>query len=276
MNIGWYGSSALMSSLAVAGLMAPWKSMAMSTSSPTALRSSANLLGGVADLGRASRRSAPAAAWPGPVLKAVKPRPSSSLICLGRAGVGVDADPVARRAAEQLVDRHAQRLALDVPQGHVDAAQGAGQDRPAAIEGVAVDGLPVMHHLARVLADQVRLDLLDRPSRTVMRPALDDRLAQADDAGVGVDLQEQPARLDQEGFQSGDSEGILRATGAPLPTRSSALASARVNADRPTAAKAPASTDRRLTFSAPWCPDMGMLLLVEKGRGSSSLLLGPA
>ena len=41
-NIGWYGSSALISSLAVAGLIAPWKSMPMSTSSPPALRSSAN------------------------------------------------------------------------------------------------------------------------------------------------------------------------------------------------------------------------------------------
>ena len=42
MNIGWYGSSALISSLAIAGLIAPWKSMPMSTSSPAASRSSAN------------------------------------------------------------------------------------------------------------------------------------------------------------------------------------------------------------------------------------------
>ena len=79
--------------------------------------------------------------------------------------MGVDADPVARRAAEQLVDGHAQGLALDVPEGHVDAAQGAGQDRAAAVEGVAVDRLPVVDDLARVLADEVGLDLLDRRRR---------------------------------------------------------------------------------------------------------------
>ena len=58
----------------------------------------------------------------------------------------VDADAVARRAAEQFVDRDAERLALDVPQRHVDAAEGAGEDRAAAIEGVAVDRLPVVDH----------------------------------------------------------------------------------------------------------------------------------
>jgi hypothetical protein len=42
MNMGLCGSSALMSTLASAGLVAPWKSMAMSTSSPAALRSSPN------------------------------------------------------------------------------------------------------------------------------------------------------------------------------------------------------------------------------------------
>ena len=48
MNIGWYGSSALISSFAVAGLIAPWKSMAMSTSSPDGLAQLGELLGGVA------------------------------------------------------------------------------------------------------------------------------------------------------------------------------------------------------------------------------------
>ena len=41
-NIGWYGSSPLMSTFASAGLTLPWKSMPMSTSSPAALRSAAN------------------------------------------------------------------------------------------------------------------------------------------------------------------------------------------------------------------------------------------
>jgi hypothetical protein len=41
---------------------------------------------------------------------------------LGRAGVGVHANPPPRRPAEQLVHRHAERLALEVPQRHVDPA----------------------------------------------------------------------------------------------------------------------------------------------------------
>lgn len=41
-NIGWSGSSPRMSRFAVAGLAFPWKSMAMSMSSPAAFRSAAN------------------------------------------------------------------------------------------------------------------------------------------------------------------------------------------------------------------------------------------
>ncbi len=44
-----------------------------------------------------------------------------------RRAVGVDADLVAELAAQQFVDRHAQRLALDVPQGLLDRAD-RGED----------------------------------------------------------------------------------------------------------------------------------------------------
>ena len=47
-------------------------------------------------------------------------------------------------------------------------------------------------------------------------PALDDRLAEADDAGVGVDLQEQPARLDEEGLELGDLEAAPGIDGGVL------------------------------------------------------------
>src|SRR5438477_136451 len=66
------------------------------------------------------------------------------------------------RASQQLVDGHSQRFAFDVPQGLVDTAEGAGQDRPAPVKGMTVDGLPMVHHLPWVFANQVRLDLLDR------------------------------------------------------------------------------------------------------------------
>ena len=88
---------------------------------------------------------------------------------LRRAGVGIDAHAVARRAAEQLVNRHAQRLALDVPERLVDAAERAGENRAAAIERMPIDGLPVMRYRPRVLADEVRLDFLDRRRRTSWR-----------------------------------------------------------------------------------------------------------
>ena len=90
--------------------------------------------------------------------------------------MGVDADPLTRRPAQELVDRHAQGFPLDVPERHVDPAERAGQDRAASVERVPVNRLPVVHHLARVLAHQVGLDLLDRRGDG-QGPSLDDRLA---------------------------------------------------------------------------------------------------
>src|SRR5438445_9018835 len=78
------------------------------------------------------------------------------------AGVGVNADTLPGRATQEFVDRDAQRLAFDVPQGLIDAAERACQDRPASVKRMTVDCLPVVYHLPWVLADQVRLDLLDR------------------------------------------------------------------------------------------------------------------
>ena len=85
--------------------------------------------------------------------------------------LAVDADAVARRSAEQLIDGHAERLALDVPHRDVHGRQRARQDDVAAVEGLAVDGLPVVCGLPRVLADQIRLELLDRGDDRRMRPS---------------------------------------------------------------------------------------------------------
>ena len=77
----------------------------------------------------------------------------------------------------------------------------------AFVEGVPVDGLPVMHHPARVFADQVRRDFLDgRRNRT--GAAFQERLAQPHDAGVCMDLEKDPSRLDEESLQPGDLEGL--------------------------------------------------------------------
>ena len=56
---------------------------------------------------------------------------------------------VAHRAAQQIVHRHAQPLALDIPQRLVDADDRAGQDRPAAIEAAAIQRLPDILDLRR-------------------------------------------------------------------------------------------------------------------------------
>ena len=122
------------------------------------------------------------------------------------SGMLVHADAVAGGAAEEFVDRNAQGLAGQVPQGLLDAAQGAGEDRAAAVEGVPVHGLPVMHDPGRVLADQVGFELGDGLGAG-QGAALGDGLAQPDQAFIGVDLEEQPARLDEEGFHPGDLHG---------------------------------------------------------------------
>ncbi len=111
--------------------------------------------------------------------------------------VRIDADAFARRPAKQLVDRNAEGFAFDVPQRLIDAAEGTGQNRPAAIERVFVNRLPVMHHAARIFADEIRLDFLDS-LRTGQRAAFGDGLAQSDNARIGVDLEEQPARFHQK------------------------------------------------------------------------------
>ena len=120
-------------------------------------------------------------------------------------GIGVGRHLVAHPAAEQLVDRLAQRLADDVPERHLDRADRAVEDRPAARELVAEHVAPQPLDLERRAADHMALgELRDR--------RLDGRglpfagaLADAGDAVVGVDLREHPvapARADQVGVDS--------------------------------------------------------------------------
>ena len=100
----------------------------------------------------------------------------------------VQPDPVPRRTAQQLVHRHAQGLARQVPQRLLHPAECAGQDRPAPVESVTVHGLPVVDHPGRVLADQIGFQLR-HGLRAGLRPALQDRLAETHQALVGVHLE---------------------------------------------------------------------------------------
>ena len=123
---------------------------------------------------------------------------------LRRSRLSVDANAVARRAAEQLIDGHAERLAFDVPHRDVHGRERARQDDVAAVEGLAVDGLPVVCGLARVFADQIPVELFDR-GYDGLDAALDGPFTDTDDAGVGVHLDEDRAqRVDRDDLDPGD------------------------------------------------------------------------
>ena len=81
--------------------------------------------------------------------------------------------------AEQLIERHVQRLALDVPQRQVDGTERVQPLFAGRVEPVHEGGLPNHLCVERVLADDASGDVTNR----VRRPALTD----ARNAGVGVD-----------------------------------------------------------------------------------------
>ncbi len=67
---------------------------------------------------------------------------------------GVGPDPIAIPAAEQASDRLAGCFAENIPQGHVDAADGVGDGAAAALpEGVLVQFLADALRLQRVLSE---------------------------------------------------------------------------------------------------------------------------
>jgi hypothetical protein len=69
-------------------------------------------------------------------------------------GVAVDHDAGAAGAAQQLVERQAGDLGLDVPQRHVDGGDGRHRHRPSAPVGALVEELPDVLDLVGVAADQ--------------------------------------------------------------------------------------------------------------------------
>jgi len=74
----------------------------------------------------------------------------------GSVAVGIDG--LAALAAEKLVDRHAGALAEDVPQGHIDTADGVVEHRAVAPVGADKGRLPHVLDLRRVLAEYERLE----------------------------------------------------------------------------------------------------------------------
>ncbi|MNO95535.1 hypothetical protein D3C76_871800 [compost metagenome] len=115
----------------------------------------------------------------------------------------IHADLVPHLATQQVTDRHTQRLALDVPQRLVDTGQGAHVDRAATVEAAAIEHGPDVFDVARVFADQVVGQFFNGGSNRV-RAAFDHGLTPAGHAFVGLDLEEAPARWNDECGQFGD------------------------------------------------------------------------
>src|SRR6185503_7288878 len=94
---------------------------------------------------------------------------------------------IARLATEQLVHRNAQRLAFQVPERGVDAADRAQQDRPAAPEGALVHVLPDVFELEWIAANDELAQVFVRAEHAVI-VTTEASLADAGDAFVGFDF----------------------------------------------------------------------------------------
>ena len=115
--------------------------------------------------------------------------------------VGVEPDAVPQLAAQQVVDREAQGLPLDIPQGDVHPAQGHRRQAPRPQVGVApVVLLPQLLALKGVLAQQALAQQLDGPGAQEAAAAGGVAgFAPAVDAFIGVDAHEGPVPLEGAG-----------------------------------------------------------------------------
>ena len=105
--------------------------------------------------------------------------------------VGVNADLVPHRPAEQIVDRLFRGLAADVPQRLLDARGGAIElKRSAALRIVVESDLQDMPDLEGIASNQVAAELFDLRGDGAVAIILAVRLAPADDAGIGLDADE--------------------------------------------------------------------------------------
>ncbi len=79
---------------------------------------------------------------------------------VAEAQVGIDLDLVVRLAAQQAPHRDIEFLAPDVPQGHLDAADGSVADHPQAPERMLDHHPHRLLDIARIAADHQRLQVL--------------------------------------------------------------------------------------------------------------------
>ena len=147
-----------------------------------------------------------------PALLDVFDAPLDQLVGGVALAVGIADDLVTDGAAQQLVDGQAERLALDVPQCYVDAADRAGVDALRGEEVATEHVLPEPLRAERVLSDDQLRQVLDSLGDGLPRQR-HAHLAEAVDARVRIDSDEEPAeesRLDGDGGDFGDFHGRLR------------------------------------------------------------------
>ena len=104
-------------------------------------------------------------------------------------GVAVDHHAGTALAAQQLVQRQAGGLGLQVPQRGVDGGDGGHGDRAATPVGTLVQVLPDILDLVRVAADQAGDDVFGQIGRHRQLAAVQGGVADAGQALVGLDLQ---------------------------------------------------------------------------------------
>ena len=127
------------------------------------------------------------------------------------ADLPIDSDAVAGGSSQQLVDRDAVDLSLDVPERLIDPTQDRRLDGAPAVEGAAMDGLPVVHDPAGILAHQIVTDL-QSPGGAGLRVVLE-HLAPTHDTGVGGDLDEDPGVGQHEGLDLGHFDLVVGTDG---------------------------------------------------------------
>ena len=126
---------------------------------------------------------------------------------VAEAEMGIDRHAIAGLAAEEPPDRHAQILAQDIPERHLDAGDGGGADDPHAPEAMLVHHPISLLDVARIAADEERGQILHGPDDGArlpfqggLAPAVEPRL-------VGLDLDEDPIAhlgIDDGGLDGGD------------------------------------------------------------------------
>ncbi len=99
--------------------------------------------------------------------------------------------------------QRAVEFAENIPQHLIDTRDRAHADRPAAVKAGVVHHLPEVFDMTRIFADEIVSEFVHGGGDR-MCAAFDDRLAPARDALVRFDLEEAPARRNDEGFEFGD------------------------------------------------------------------------